>query len=239
MELPNSKSIENYCFNAKYSHLLEAKQTSVIKLLKEEYEKLMQNLKQESTSIHKLQGRKQILRKYTMKLEVPRSSAEHLNEAFRHGWRVKRASNLSERSKEMERRRKEMISLGNMFSISNKVPSHTSIASKQLGRNVSTDELRREMLLKGRELGNFYSKTFKRNSSTSLITVDELDRYHRLKTKKREFENNYRKNLKSGDNNADKPRREYLNLIDDTTHLEKMLSFKNRRARGELYKLLR
>lgn len=247
MELPNSKSVKNLLHNNESLRFLEVKQASVIKLLKRECEKLKEIPNHESSLSQKVLRKKEFLKKYTIESKVffankvPKSSAESTSKTFKNECKLNRTSNLSEKLKELERRRKEMISLGNSFSISNKTSSQPSIASKQHGKNKSTDELRREMLLKGRELGNRYSQTFKRSksSSTSLITVDELDRYHRLKAERRELMKYYRKSLKSGDSITDKTRRAYLNLIDETTRLGKILSDKNRRAiLGKRYKLL-
>lgn len=245
MDFQNFK-LKNFSLKDEKLQLIEQKQASIIGTMKRECEKLSQMKNHASSPAQKLWWKKQIQNKYTFQLPESAKSLSRilkestLKETFKNGWKNKTESKSSPQCKEIAQRRTKMILAGNSFSLNNLRRSETPQLNKKVCQTSSMAEIKQKMIIKSRQLGNHYTQVFMQSqkSPSRFITVDELDRYHRLISKKQEIEKNHRKLMRTGAEFPVSNSMKYSKLSEEIRRLEKILRVKNRSCgadcRGEL-----
>lgn len=222
MELQNYKLIQNYSVKDAKLRSLEKKHESIISVLKRECDKIDSKV----SPYQKFWKKKQVESNYTMKLPKTKKKELKLTETFKHGWRVKNASQVPEKTE----LRSKMIAAGNFFSLSNKTPTSTV----KIQRNKSAVEVKQEMLIKAKQLGNRYSLIFNKKSTRNSIAVDELERLQLLLGKKHEAEKFYENRKKNGKEVTEKFLGKYGKLVEEIQRLKGNLKMGNHVC-GEIF----
>lgn len=229
MELQNFRLIQNYSNKDDKLRSLEKKQESIISILKRECEKLDGKSEVQVSPYQKFWKKKQVERNYTVKFPVTKKNEVEPKETYKHGWRVKSPAIQNPERVEKSELRSKMIVVGNFFSMSNK----TSKTTVKMQRNKSALEVKQEMLIKAKQLGNQYSLLFNKKFTKNSIGTAELDRFQRLLTKKREAEKFYERSRKSGNEISEKFMGRYGNLVKEIHRLKKILKMGNRNFEGK------
>jgi hypothetical protein len=223
--------------------LIEKKNDKVISKLQRECEKIDEKTKPEISTDQKFWRLKQVHNEYTFKRREPTPKnvdpKSKSVENFNHGW--KSESQNSERIKELNQRRNKILLLGNFYSKNNSPKSgSTLMQNTKLSKVKNNFEMKQEMLVKAKQLGNQYSHAFTNRSipKSTVITVAEVDRYHCLMARKREAEKYFRESLKSGEMLSEEFNEKYANVIDELCQLEKMSKLKMRMSVGEFHAVL-
>lgn len=163
---------------------VEKRNDSIISILKRRKEKLEKRLKPKKSSTEKFFELKQRQSAYTFKLpDVKQQKCVQNYETFKHGWRVGSELRLPARVKELSQRRSKMIVIGNSHSLNNKTSSGSAPATcKESDKHkMSPVEMRQEMLMKSKQLGNRFSHALVNHRKAS-TNGDKFDR--RLITRK-------------------------------------------------------
>lgn len=234
MDRRNSKLQKGRQFQDDKLRSLEKKQASVISILRLECEKLETKTRQISPA-QKSWRMRQLRTEYTFKLQrSSTASSATSDETFKYGWRVRSATKLPERTKEMSQRRSQMLQFGNFHSMNNKAASGKAAyngLSTTKERSIASGK--KEMMNKARELGNHYSKIFRKPQKSSTTFVTELDRYHRLLAKKKDLERRHRLNCIRQELTSPPLAATYVKTLEDIRRLEEDLRLKNRVEDGE------
>lgn len=232
MDRQNSKLQKGRQFRDDKLRSLEKKQASIISILRLECEKLEAKNRKISPT-QKSWRMRQLRTEYTFKLPLAKRStttnSATSDETFKYGWRVSSATKLPERTKEMSQRRSQMLQFGNFHSMNNKAASGKAAydgPSMTKERSIASDK--KEMMNKARELGNHYSKIFRKPQKTLTTFVSELDRYHRLFAKKKDLERRHRLNIIRQELTSPPLAAKYVKTLDDIRSLEEDLRLKNR-----------
>jgi uncharacterized protein (DUF2132 family) len=232
MEVQNYKLFQNYSAKNIKLHSLEKKHESIISLLRRECEKSNRKSEPQLTSFQRFWKKKQVESKYTVKLTENQKIKVEKTESFKHGWLQK---NVNQNLQKTELRSR-MIEAGNFFSMNNK----TSSPSVKMQRNKSAVEVRQDMLVRAKELGNQYSLIFNKKDKLprNSTYVDDLGRFHQLIAKKKEAEKFYGKSKKNEKQLSDLFVAKYSKMITEINRLGKNLKMESRVSFGELTKVL-
>lgn len=157
MELQNSTLLGSYALKEDGLRRLEEKSRYVINSLKKECKRLDEN-EARVVSMQKALKLKQAREDYTVKLPETRRKLPRCNkEVFKNGWRVRNESEITEKAREKLKLRSQMVLVGNGYSMTNKAER-----SARVPRSKSIDEVKKEMIVKSRMIGNHYSQAFMR-----------------------------------------------------------------------------
>lgn len=165
---------------------VEMRNDSIIDILRRKKEKLAKKSKPMKSSAEKFDELKQRQSAYTFKLRDGKKQKCEAAETFKHGWRVRSESRLPERVKELSQRRSKMIVIGNSHSLSNKTSPRPATCRESDNRK-SLVEMRQEMLIRSKQLGNRFSHAFVNRQKAS-TNKHKFDCNHRLMSCKLEAE---------------------------------------------------
>ena len=229
MKVQNYKLFENYCNEDAKLRSLEKKQDSIINILRWECEKIARKPELTISTQQKLWQRKRVEANYTLKLPKSNKINERVHEYCESSWRKKAAAKAMEKKK----LRTRMIEAGNLFSMKNK----SSMTIVKIPKHKSAVELRQEMLAKAKNLGNQYSLILNRTDKIqrNYLSVDELDRFHRLLSRKSEAEKFFEINIKYGRKVSDSFVGKYSKLVDEIDRMGRNLKVGNRFSCGEFF----
>lgn len=228
MEVQNSTLPGSYTYRDDGLRRLERKQSSSIKILKQDCKRLDEN-EAKDLALQKVLKLKQARRDYTFKLPATCKKQPPCDkEIFKNGWRVGNESEIPEQAREKMKQRSQMILVGNVYSMKNKMGR-----SDKMSRSKSADEVKKEMIVKSKELLNHYSQAFMKTRLNSNNFVNDLDRYHRLLLKKDRIEQDHQ----SGRTIPDLLPINYSNVIVEISKAEKNLNIKNSEGNLKLVNL--
>lgn len=229
MKVQNFSLFDSYALRDDELRRLEKKQRLTINVLKRDCKKLDEN-KAKDLPGFKAWKQKQVQRDYTFKL--PKTSIiqpQPEREIFKHGWKVRSESEISEDAKQKLQQRSQMLLAGNVYSMKNKSCGSSPILKNRQSKSV--DEVRKEIIVKSKELGNRYSQCFMKARKSSSDLSENIHRYHLLLWKKNKIEQQYQNYCNSRQKIPNSLPLQYSNLIDEIEEAEKTLKIK---TRGEL-----
>lgn len=197
---------------------MERRNESIINVLKKECQKLGVIAKPEAHPVKQPWKLKKLRSDYTFKLPEKAARDPQPLETFKHGWKVKSEMQIPQRVKELTEKRSKMILVGNAFSVNNKAPSETTVTGRKVSKSKSLLDTKREITLKGKEMGNRYSQNFMSRHMTS--DANPVDRYHSLMTRKTNVDKNNQKCVRSGNKPSESFSKPLQTLIDDFSRYE-------------------
>lgn len=153
MDFPNCQLLQKLSLKEAKLRAAERRNDEIIGVLKRGNDSTLKQ-KSPSEKFAELQRRRS---DYTFKLPKLSRQNQQTSETFKNGWRVSE-SRLSERVNELSKRRSKMILIGNFHSRNNK-SSKQSFQSK-LGRQQSQNNLKRELMMKAKQIGDQFVHDF-------------------------------------------------------------------------------
>lgn len=220
---------------------IERKQAATIRSLKRECENLDLTRNPNSSPTQKFWAMKQLQKTYTFQFPKARKVLQKTTkkslsfDTLNHGCKRKSELRNFSKLKEISERHSKMILAGNSFSLNNLRQHKSSQMSRKSSKSINLDKIKHKMIVKSRQLGNHYTQVFinKQKPSSKSNKLDNLDRYHRLMDKKKEFKKAHRR-YKT--NRGESPKLSVVKrskIFDEFCRLEKSLRIKNRLHPGK------
>jgi hypothetical protein len=236
MDIQDFRLLQNYKFKEQKFESILHKQKSMLQLLRQEYENIKQNKRNEmkNSPAEKLKRKNNLRSIYTFKL--PESKQKNANETkeerYRYGWCQRPLTKLPPHIQKLYQQRNQMIQLGNSYSKSNlKYPLVTKTISRASSAKTAND-MKYEMLRRAKELGNHYSLRYRENhpQAVNKKSISNNKEHKHLISQKIEME----KIFTSGVKLPQQFRQKYLNTVNGIRRVERELKLERQMEEGEV-----